>query len=66
METIYSKYSEETTEKARNIADEFGLLESGGSDFHGTAKPNVELGTGINGNIAVPMELLEALRGKAK
>lgn len=66
METIYSKYSEETSEKARRIAHEFGLLESGGSDFHGAAKPTVELGTGIGGNVAVPMELLEALRGKAK
>ena len=66
METIYSKYSEETEEKARKISHEFGLLESGGSDFHGAAKPTVELGTGIGGNVAVPMELLEALRGKAK
>lgn len=66
METIYSKYSEETAEKARNIAHEFGLLESGGSDFHGAAKPNVELGSGIGGNVAVPMELLDALRKEAK
>lgn len=66
METVYSKYSEETAEKARKIAHEFKLLQSGGSDFHGAAKPTVALGTGIGGNVAVPMELLEALRGEAK
>jgi len=65
METIYSKYNEETSEKARKIANEFGLLESGGSDFHGAGKPEIALGAGM-GNLAVPMELLEALRKEAK
>ena len=66
METIYSKYSPEEAETARRIAHEFGLLASGGSDFHGTAKPTVELGTGIGKNIAVPTEILERLRREAK
>ncbi|MBQ9746980.1 MAG: PHP domain-containing protein [Clostridia bacterium] len=65
METVYSKYSEETAARARAIAHEFGLLHSGGSDFHGKAKPGIALGTG-EGNLAVPMELLEALRKEAK
>ena len=65
METIYSKYSEEETALARKIALEFGLLQSGGSDFHGTGKPEISLGTG-KGNLAVPMELFEALRKEAK
>lgn len=66
METAYSKHSEEQTEKARAIAHEFGLLQSGGSDFHGAGKPNVALGTGIDNNVSVPMEFLEALRKAAK
>ena len=65
METVYSKYSEETTARAREIAREFGLLQSGGSDFHGAAKPDISLGTG-KGNLAVPIELLEALAKEAK
>lgn len=65
METIYSKYSEEETALARKIALEFGLLQSGGSDFHGAGKPEISLGTG-KGNLAVPMELFEALRKEAK
>ena len=62
METIYPKYSAEQTATAHKIAQEFGLYESGGSDFHGAAKPTTELGTGIGGNIAVPTELLEKIR----
>ena len=34
------------------IAEQYGLLISGGSDFHGkTVKPDIELGTGKNNNI---------------
>ena len=65
METIYSKYSEEEAEKARRIARDFGLLQSGGSDFHGAGKPDIALGYG-KGNISVPIELLEALEREAK
>ena len=38
-----------------------GLLESGGSDFHGEAKPHIQLGVG-RGNLCVPFEFYEALR----
>ena len=65
METVYSTYTEEEAERARSIAREFGLLSSGGSDFHGEAKPDINLGTG-KGNLAVPTELLDALRKEAK
>lgn len=65
METVYSKYTEEQAEKARDIAHEFGLLQSGGSDFHGAGKPEIALGKGM-GNLAVPMELFEALQKEAK
>jgi hypothetical protein len=60
METYYSRYSEETHAAARSVAREFSLLESGGSDFHGSNKPDVALGTG-RGNLRVPLELAERL-----
>ena len=46
METLYSKFDDETTALARKIASEYGIFESGGSDFHGWRKPGIELGTG--------------------
>lgn len=44
IETLYSKYSIEEQAFSMKIAEEFGLLQSGGSDFHGENKPNVRLG----------------------
>lgn len=61
METMYSSYSPETERSARCIAREFGLLESGGSDFHGQTKPHISLGTG-KGSLAVPASFAETLK----
>ncbi len=52
IETMHSSYSEEMIEVSKVIASEFGLLESGGSDFHGSIKPGVELGVG-KGNLDI-------------
>ena len=49
METRYSTYDGETVALAQRIAADFGLLESGGSDFHGQVKPHIDLGqTGVD------------------
>lgn len=61
METAYSKYTPETTLLAAQIAGEFGLKYSGGSDFHGENKPEIALGVG-RGNLAIPYQWLEKLR----
>lgn len=61
METMYSSFPPEITALARIIAREFGLKESGGSDFHGQTKPHIRLGTG-KGDLAVPAEFAEQLK----
>ncbi|MGM9589198.1 MAG: PHP domain-containing protein [Faecousia sp.] len=61
METLYPSYTPETTALARQIAREYGLMESGGSDFHGQAKPHIHLGTGT-GSLAVPAVFSELLQ----
>ena len=61
METLYPLFDEETTRTAKALADRFGLLQSGGSDFHGATKPDIRLGSG-KGSLAVPMELLHRLK----
>lgn len=61
METHYTEFSPETTEKAISLAKEFGLKESGGSDFHGEAKPTIALGSGW-GDLVVPFSFYENLR----
>ena len=64
MEVYYSKYSSEDTALAKSLAAEFGLLPSGGSDYHGDNKPGIELGVG-RGNLQIPSSWLEALRSRA-
>lgn len=61
METQYSKYDRETARLAAEMAREFSLLESGGSDFHGANKLDILVGAG-RGDLAVPEEFLERLR----
>lgn len=61
MEVLYPKYDRETTALAQSIATEFDLLPSGGSDFHGANKPDIQIGTG-RGNLAVPAQYLTALK----
>lgn len=61
METRYSLYTPETEALATKIAVEYGLLPSGGSDYHGSNKPDIALGTG-KGNLRGPLAFLENLR----
>lgn len=65
METDYSEYSEDTTFLARGIADEYGILRSGGSDWHGKRKPLIRMGRG-KGDLRVPYEYLSELKKEAK
>lgn len=65
MEVYYPKYSPEETCLAKRLAVEFGLLPSGGSDFHGDNKPDIALGRG-RGTLAVPISVLEDLRTRIR
>ena len=63
IEVIHSDHSAADVERYRGYADKYGLLETGGSDHHGGNKPDIELGAGRRGNVRVPDEFLERLRG---
>ena len=65
METMYSKYDAEETALAKSLAAAYGLLESGGSDFHGKTKPDIQIGTG-RGNLCIDGGLLEKLKEKVQ
>ena len=62
LEVYHSEHSSAMRAHYRQLADDFGLVPTGGSDFHGDAKPAVRLGEGIGGNVRVPLECLEGLR----
>lgn len=63
IEVRYSEFDEELRSMAESIADEYGLLKSGGSDFHGDIKPDIEVGTG-RGDLYVPYEYLAKIKEK--
>ena len=39
-----------------------GMIPTGGSDYHGTYKPDVQLGVGRTGDLRVPDEMLDELK----
>ena len=61
MEVYYSEYTPEQTVLAYQIAEEFGLVKSGGSDYHGSSKPDIRMGVG-KGNLRIPLDSLRELK----
>lgn len=60
IEAIYSTYTAGEETHMRSLAAQYHLLITGGSDFHGSNKPDIDLGTG-KGKLQVPDSILEAL-----
>ncbi len=61
METAHSEYSGLQGERAVCLQERFGLLPSGGSDYHGARKPDVSLFSG-KGSLFVPDEYFIGLK----
>ncbi len=61
LEIYHSEHDAELQNEYRGLAEELDLLPTGGSDFHGAAKPDTELGRGRRGNVLVPREFLDGL-----
>ena len=54
IEIVHSKSNNEQREYYKELASEFNLLTTGGTDYHGPeVKPNIELGTGIDDNVNI-------------
>ena len=62
IEVYHSDHSAAQTTLYRQLAEQHGLLVTGGSDFHGAVKPEIHLGTGRGGNLKVPDDLVDRLR----
>jgi predicted metal-dependent phosphoesterase TrpH len=66
LEAYHSDHDRHDTEQYLALAARYGLLVTGGSDFHGAVKPGVFLGTGYQGNLNVPPDLVDRLREYAR
>ncbi len=60
IEAIYTTYSAGEEKQMKEMAKQYDLLISGGSDYHGAAKPKTDLAIG-HGNLLVPAQVLTAL-----
>lgn len=64
LEAIYSSYRQHERDGYADLARRFGLVPSGGSDYHGSYKPGLDLGRGY-GDLVVPDSVLDDLRRHA-
>ncbi|MCC8079166.1 MAG: PHP domain-containing protein [Oscillospiraceae bacterium] len=65
IECFYSGYDAEKSAFLTSAAAELGMCVTGGSDFHGSVKPDIELGSG-RGGLNVDRELLNKLKERIK
>ena len=63
VEGYYPTHSAKTRRKIVAAAGTYGLVLTGGSDFHGDIRPGTTLAGG--GNVRVPGELLELMKARA-
>jgi len=61
LEALYAAYHRHEREGYADLARRFGLVASGGSDYHGSYKPGLALGTGY-GDLVVPDHVVDQLR----
>lgn len=62
IEVYHSEHQPEHSAAYLELATHFDLIPTGGSDYHGTNKPSVRLGTGIAGNVSLPYSFLEQMK----
>ena len=61
MEVYYSTHATRQTREYLSLAQQLGLLVTGGSDFHGLTKPDIDVGIG-KGTLHVPTSLLTKMK----
>ena len=61
VEAYHSSNNRFECEKIRSLAAKHELAISGGSDFHGVVKPNIQMGIG-RGGMKIPAKLLEEIK----
>ena len=64
IEVHYSTHTKRQTTEYLDLAKRLDLLVTGGSDFHGVTKPDIEVGTG-RGDLKVSEKLLDPLKKAA-
>ncbi|GJL55410.1 MAG: phosphatase [Nitrospirales bacterium] len=65
LEVFYSSHTSRQTSEYLGLAHRLNLTATGGSDFHGSTRPDIVIGVG-RGNLNIPEKIVEPLRQCAK
>lgn len=63
IEGYYTDYTPDMERRYRAMAEELGLVISGGTDYHGANKPHISIGKG-KGELEIPYSVLDGLRAR--
>lgn len=64
LEVYYGSHNKKEVKWFEELAQKYGLIATGGSDFHGASKPDIKVGIGM-GNLKIPYEIVPKLKEKA-
>lgn len=65
LEAYYSRHTAQERTELLRLAASHGMVATGGSDYHGTFKPDLSVGTGP-GDLDVPGSVLDELRARRR
>jgi len=63
IEVFYSEHTRDMQKKFQRLAKDYGLICTGGTDFHGAGSPDIEIGRGFGG-LHIPDEIIEQLESR--
>lgn len=66
MEAWYPNYSEDDRTFAGYLIEKYHLLPTAGTDYHGTNRPEIELGSGLQAENAIPFSLFEGVAARVR
>lgn len=66
VERYYPSFNDEDYKFLDYLIKKYGLIFSGGTDYHGANRPEIKLGTGKNNNLFIPYEVYTRIISKLK
>lgn len=64
LEVYHCDHRPTSTLRYLGLARKYGLSVTGGSDYHGSVKPHIQLGSGWKNNVQLPYAILHGLRSR--
>ena len=66
MEAWYPNYSEEDRAFAAYLIGKYHLLSTAGTDYHGANRPEIELGSGLAAENAIPYDIFGGVAARVR